>query len=159
MAMLDPMILKGISLFQPFNDKEISAIGSVAVDISYDSEYVIFREGETGDDFFIIVTGEVEIVKEAAMGRKQLLTVLEQGSFFGEMSLLDGSPRSATAIAGEAGVELINIKKRYLEELATKDMNLVCKLLMIIIKSVSERLRLTSEHLLFSQRTLKAFEF
>lgn len=62
-----------------------------------DGEAVV-REGEESREMFIIRTGRVEIVKEMA-GQEVRLATLERGSFFGEMSLLEGLPRSATARA------------------------------------------------------------
>lgn len=60
-------------------------------------EYV-FREGEAGAVMFIIQAGEVEILKEMR-GRQERLAVLEEGDFFGEMALLEGLPRLASARA------------------------------------------------------------
>lgn len=158
MTVADEKILRDVSLFKNFSSEDVRAIASVAVEMTYEPGTTIFSENEPGDDFFIILSGEVEIVKDTPMGGRQMLAVLEPGSFFGEMSILDGSPRSATAVAGDMPVELLNIKKEYLEVLASRNMKLVCSLLMVIIRHVSERLRLTSEHLLFSQRALKGFD-
>ena len=57
---------------------------------------IVFREGEQTRDMYVIHEGRIEIVKEAG-GHEVQLAVLERGSFFGEMSLLEGLPRSATA--------------------------------------------------------------
>ena len=59
---------------------------------------IVFREGEQTRDMYVIHEGRIEIVKEAG-GHEVQLAVLERGSFFGEMSLLEGLPRSATAHA------------------------------------------------------------
>jgi CRP/FNR family transcriptional regulator, cyclic AMP receptor protein len=54
----------------------------------------IFREGDRGDEFFVVVRGEVEI-----RSGNRLLEALGQNSIFGEMALIDDSPRSATVVA------------------------------------------------------------
>jgi CRP/FNR family cyclic AMP-dependent transcriptional regulator len=59
---------------------------------------IVFREGEQTRDMYVIHEGRVEIIKESG-GHEVQLAVLERGSFFGEMSLLEGLPRSATARA------------------------------------------------------------
>lgn len=59
---------------------------------------VIVREGEQASDMFVIRSGQVEILKSVG-GHDVRLAVLDRGSFFGEMSLLEGLPRSATARA------------------------------------------------------------
>ena len=58
---------------------------------------LIFQEGEEGDEFFVVVRGEVEI----RSGNRRLET-LGQNSIFGEMALIDDSPRSATVVARTA---------------------------------------------------------
>jgi len=58
----------------------------------------IFREGEESSEMFVLRSGKVEILKDVG-GHQVRLAILERGSFFGEMSLLEGLPRSATARA------------------------------------------------------------
>lgn len=62
---------------------------------------VIFREGDQGDEMYILVRGAVELRKKVEGGEAVLKTVREPNEFFGEMSLIDEGPRSATAIAIE----------------------------------------------------------
>jgi CRP/FNR family transcriptional regulator, cyclic AMP receptor protein len=57
----------------------------------------LFRDGERGKEMFVIQSGSVEISKEIR-GEKQVLAVLDEGEFFGEMAILNNKPRSATAI-------------------------------------------------------------
>lgn len=59
---------------------------------------VIFHEGDTSSEMYVIRSGKVEIAKQVG-GHPIRLAVLDRGSFFGEMSLLEGLPRSATARA------------------------------------------------------------
>ena len=59
---------------------------------------VIFNEGESSSEMFVVRTGKVEITKSVG-GHSMRLAILDRGSFFGEMSLLEGLPRSATAHA------------------------------------------------------------
>ena len=59
---------------------------------------VIFNEGESSSEMFVVRTGKVEISKHVG-GHSMRLAILDRGSFFGEMSLLEGLPRSATARA------------------------------------------------------------
>jgi CRP-like cAMP-binding protein len=58
---------------------------------------VLFEEGAPGTDMFIIVTGEIEIRRDIA-DAERVLAVLPAGEFFGEMAILNGRPRSATAV-------------------------------------------------------------
>ena len=65
---------------------------------TFDDGEVVVREGEETREMFIIREGRIEILKQVG-GHEVRLAVLERGSFFGEMSLLEGLPRSATARA------------------------------------------------------------
>ena len=57
----------------------------------------VFKQGEQGDRLFVIVDGEVEVVRENGPGQEQVLAVLAKGECFGEMALISGAPRGATA--------------------------------------------------------------
>jgi CRP/FNR family transcriptional regulator, cyclic AMP receptor protein len=65
---------------------------------TFDDGEVVVREGEETREMFIIREGRIEILKQVG-GHEVRLAILERGSFFGEMSLLEGLPRSATARA------------------------------------------------------------
>lgn len=60
---------------------------------------VIFYQGDPGDELFLLIDGRVRISCESTTGREITLTVFNDGGFFGELALLDGEPRSASAIA------------------------------------------------------------
>ncbi len=60
---------------------------------------VLFREGDPGDEMYLIKSGKIKIIKKVGDDIK-VLAVLTEGEFFGEMSVIDGSPRSATSVAG-----------------------------------------------------------
>ncbi|MDH4200709.1 MAG: cyclic nucleotide-binding domain-containing protein [Spirochaetia bacterium] len=66
---------------------------------NYPENSVIFREGDAGDDMFIIQSGEVTISKKSQKNTQHILAVLKSGDFFGEMSLFTTENRSATAVA------------------------------------------------------------
>jgi CRP-like cAMP-binding protein len=74
----------------------------------YDAQHVIFEEGSTGHELFVVLDGQVDIVKQAGAQQVKLIT-LGKGEFFGEMAVIDGSARSATAIAASAGTRVMRI--------------------------------------------------
>ena len=57
----------------------------------------VFRQGEPGGSVYVIRAGKVRVLKES-QGRQRMVTTLGPGDFFGELSLLDGAPRSASAV-------------------------------------------------------------
>lgn len=69
---------------------------------------VIFEEGATGRELFVVLEGEVEIAKVSGATRTTLVR-LGKGEFFGEMAVIDGSARSATAIATAPNTRVMRI--------------------------------------------------
>ena len=82
-------------------DPGIETLTRVVARKVYPKDGVVFFENEEGDTFFMILTGRIKVTILGDDGREIILTVLGPGDFFGEMSLLDNEPRSATAIATE----------------------------------------------------------
>jgi CRP-like cAMP-binding protein len=62
---------------------------------------VLFHEGDPGDALFVVASGAVKVVVPSEEGDEAILATLRRGDFFGELALLDGAPRSASAIALE----------------------------------------------------------
>ncbi len=91
-----------VPLFQGLTDKEYIAICKAMVLKSFNTNEIIVHEGdEESKTFFIISFGKVHVVVLTSEGKKTVLATLRKGDFFGEMSILDGEPRSATVIAAE----------------------------------------------------------
>lgn len=68
---------------------------------------IVFEDGAAGAEMFIVHSGKVRLLKKATGGEEKTLALLGPGEFFGEMSLIDGSPRSTSAVAGDAVTNLI----------------------------------------------------
>lgn len=96
----------------------------------------IFREAEPGDTMFIVLSGQVEILKRTTRGANRQLALLNQGDIFGEMSLLDTLPRSASAVAKER-TEVLAIQEDGFEKLLARNPQFGIKLM----KSLSKKLR------------------
>ncbi|HSB35407.1 MAG TPA: cyclic nucleotide-binding domain-containing protein, partial [Thermoanaerobaculia bacterium] len=69
---------------------------------------VVFSEGDVGTEMYVVQSGTVEVFKRAGRGEEKLLATLEKGDFFGEMSILEDVPRTATARA-KTDCELVKI--------------------------------------------------
>jgi CRP/FNR family cyclic AMP-dependent transcriptional regulator len=74
---------------------------------NYPKGSLVFQEGAAGYEMFIVHSGKVRLLKKAKGGEEKTLAVLGPGEFFGEMSLIDGSPRSTSAVADEESTGLI----------------------------------------------------
>ena len=93
----DPAFLAQISLFQQLDDDERGVLAQVMAEKQVAPGETLFRAGEPGDAMFIVHSGKVELFVKDKAGQKILLHTSEAGEFFGELSLLDGGSRTATA--------------------------------------------------------------
>src|SRR5215471_8492502 len=74
----------------------------------YGAGEVIFEEGSTGRELYVVLDGQVEIAKING-ANKSVIVTLGKGEFFGEMAVIDGSSRSATAIAASSNTRVMRI--------------------------------------------------
>ena len=99
--MADINVIRKLPLFSSLGDEQLKQVAQLAFQKTFSKESVIFFEEDEGDSLFIINTGKVKVAKFSDDGKEFILAMLGPGDFFGDMSLLDGSPRSATIIAME----------------------------------------------------------
>jgi len=132
-------LLKHIYLFSELNDHELDAIIALATTHTFSKHNIIVQEGEQGQALYIILEGSVKISSYSADGREVILSLLEPGSFFGEMSILDRQPRSANATTLET-TKVLQIRRKHFESLLIDMPTLTLKLLTEVVT----RLRQTS---------------
>lgn len=115
----------------------------------YKDKEVIVRQGDAGDCMFIVQSGHVEVLMEDA-GKETILSVMGNGDIFGEMSLFDRAPRSATVRAqGEARV--LTIDKRTFLRRVHEDPSLAFR----ILEKMSRRIRSLNEELSRTRKPVK----
>lgn len=105
----------------------------------YEPEEVIISEFEPGNSFYLIQSGEVQLVK-CVNGTKKNLDILKPGEFFGEMAILDNSPRSATCMA-IGNVECLEFNKENFSILITGNPQLAMILLKLFCKRIYDQKR------------------
>jgi CRP/FNR family cyclic AMP-dependent transcriptional regulator len=108
----------------------------------------IFAEGDTGDKFYLIMQGAVRISRMVPGMGEEALAVLHQGDYFGEMSLIDDSPRSAHAFVHDT-CRLFVLRKVDLEDLLFVDRDLAYELLWNFVRTLTARLRETNDKMTF----------
>jgi CRP-like cAMP-binding protein len=108
---------------------------------SYTPGEYIFKEGDIGEEMFIIHSGTIRITKKTDEGEKTLVSLTE-GDFFGEMAVIDNGPRSASAIAVDDAVCIV-----LNEELFEQQMQRNAKIVKKILKNMSARLRAMNDQL------------
>ncbi len=96
---MDPEVLLQAPLFQGLEGEAASALAAAMSTITLNKGAVLFREGDSGDQLYVVVAGKIKLSRSGSAGRENLLAVLGPGQMFGELSLFDPGPRSSTAIA------------------------------------------------------------
>ncbi len=104
---------------------------------------VICREGSEDNSLFIIAQGGANILKEDKEGKKKIIASLGRGQTLGEMSLIDGEPRSATVVSAEELV-MLTLSKSALDLMVRDKPGLAIKFVMKLARMLSQRLRRTS---------------
>ena len=102
----------------------------------YDASDVVFEEGSTGRELFVVLEGKIDIVKNSGADRTVIVT-LGKGEFFGEMAVIDGSSRSATAVAAVSGTRVMRINHARFVYLVSQQPAFA----LMIMDALSKRLR------------------
>ena len=95
----DVELLTGIEFFELLHEHDRVELANVVDAIKLNAGETLFNAGEPGDSLFIVRSGSIELYIKDTAGQKIVLTIAEEGNLFGELSLLDSGPRTATAIA------------------------------------------------------------
>lgn len=140
--------LRHLRLFSSLDPGILEHLSSRLKPVRFKAGEIIFREGDPADFFYLIESGQVEIVKK--VGREEaLIALLGEGDFFGEMALLRGTERSATARA-RTDLELWGLEKKDFDEILLRYPSITVSL----SKILSDRLHHTN--LLLTHRLLAA---
>src|SRR5438045_8713611 len=132
-------LLANIPLFESLTDDDVDALASRLESVEYGEGDVIFCQGDEGSSLFVVDDGAVEI--SYGEGKtKFVLASLFPGQYFGELSLFDGAPRSATATAMKSS-QLIRLDRADLVDFVNKNPSAALR----IIAEMGERLRQTNE--------------
>jgi CRP/FNR family transcriptional regulator, cyclic AMP receptor protein len=126
---------------QKLSNLEINFLTSLSRERKYGPHQVIFREGESGDEMFVVLEGRVMISKFIPGAGEEALAFLERGGYFGEMALIDKEPRSADAKAHEGGAVVLAISREVLAGILDIHKISSIRLLTILCNLVASRLR------------------
>ena len=141
---MDTAILKKIPLFEGLNSAQLTKVAAITTERIVEEGEKIFTEGQTGNEFFIIIEGRVRISKHVPGVGEEALAILDTGTYFGEMALVDDTPRSADAVA-HTRCKLRVIKRDELDGLMFTDKDIAYTLLWTFVRTLAVRLRDTNE--------------
>lgn len=136
---MEAALFRRFALFAELDNQELSAVAAVAKSRRHSKDEVVFHEDESGDVFCLIREGRVKVTMVSPEGKEIILSMLGPGDFFGEMSLLDDEPRSATVMATE-NLELLIIWRSDFVQLLQENFSITRK----VLAELSRRLRTAS---------------
>lgn len=126
---------------QKLSNLEINFLSSLSKERKYLPLQVIFREGEMGNEMYVVLEGRVMISKFIPGAGEEALAFLERGGYFGEMALIDNAPRSADAKTHEGSAVVLVISREVLEGILDINKISSIRLLTILCNLVASRLR------------------
>jgi CRP/FNR family transcriptional regulator, cyclic AMP receptor protein len=142
------LLLGSSQLFSGLGERHLARVAGIGIEERFERNQMIFREGEVGQKFYLVLDGAVRISRQVPGLGEEALAILRQGQAFGEMSLIDEGSRSADALAHEP-CRLLVIEKEALEDLLFVDRDLAYDFLWKMVRMLSSRLRETTNKMTF----------
>ncbi|MDQ3808771.1 MAG: cyclic nucleotide-binding domain-containing protein [Chloroflexota bacterium] len=135
-------LLRTMDIFEALPSEELEPIAQLLRERRLREGEVLCRQGEPGDALFIVTGGRIRLATVDPSGNEKVLTYFTDGQFFGEMALLTGAPRSATAIA-ESDSQVLVLQKHDFDQLLAGHLHIMREML----KVVSQRTLQTNQQL------------
>ena len=132
--------LRAIPIFRDATDQDLESLALHLIERRFPKNAIIVDEGLAGDYMYVIRSGRVKVTKASGDGREKIMNLLSVGDFFGEMSLLDDEPRSASVTTLEPTLLLALSRRDFMELLNNSSTLALC-----VIQELTRRLRDTDE--------------
>jgi CRP/FNR family transcriptional regulator, cyclic AMP receptor protein len=129
-------VLKAVPLFSSFPDDQLRMLTSVVGRRSVPRSTTVMASGDPTDSLYIVLSGRLKVLMSDAEGKEVILSIIGPGEFFGEMGLIDDSPRSASVLAIEP-CELLSISKRDFKKCMGENFDMA----MAVMRGLVRRLR------------------
>jgi len=136
-------MLENVQMFKDLEWAQIKALSEYMQIYRAPPKAVLFREGDQGDFMCVLLEGKLDVHKEDNQHVDKTVTTILPGRSLGEMTIVDGEPRSATAVAVVTSVLAVLTQENFMQIMHDKPA-LSAKLLFKIAQLISQRLRLTS---------------
>ena len=139
-APIGPAELRNIGLFGALSDDVLDYLSTLLTVERPPAGATLFREGEDANAMFVVISGEVEVLKKSKRQMEARVAVLGPGDWFGEMSIVDIQPRSAT-VRALAPSRLLRISSADLDALYRHDLRSYAIIILNLARELSRRLR------------------
>jgi|CXWL01.1.fsa_nt_gi CRP-like cAMP-binding protein/cytochrome c-type biogenesis protein CcmH/NrfG len=133
---------------QGLSGKELVTLATFSREKRFPSGTYLFQEGDEGAEMYVILEGKALISKYIKGGGEEALAILERGDFFGEMSLIDGQPRSADARAYNGPLTVLALDQATIREVLALDPHASLEFLRLLCRLVAKRLREIDEKII-----------
>ncbi len=139
---MDPDRLQSLAVFTGLDAAVLTELARVVEERSYADGERVFSEGDPGDMLFGVIDGVVRIQKQVGDDPRgaKTLSLLTRGELFGEMSVIDSKPRSASAVA-TGPTRLLALSRSAFEELLEHNQQSVVRILFSLMRAMNERIR------------------
>jgi CRP/FNR family transcriptional regulator, cyclic AMP receptor protein len=135
-------LLRGVPMFARLSDEHLRLLSSSLGSQTFGRGATIFHRGSVGDTLYLIVHGQVRIYTVSQLGQELSVTLFRDGNFFGELSLLDGHERSASAVAMRATTTLTLHRAAFMQAIRTYP-----EIAISVLEELSARLRHTNTYI------------
>lgn len=135
-ANVSTLLLRNVPLFSVLPESQLALLTSVVSRKAFPRGTTIMAAGEATDSLYVVISGRLKVMMSDDEGREVILAMLGPGEFFGEMGLLDDSPRSATVVAVEA-CELLILSKKDFKKCLIENFEMA----MTVMRGLVKRLR------------------
>lgn len=140
-------LLVKISLFNSFSEDELTTISTFMNFIEVEKDKTVFEEGEPGDYVCFVLDGRLDVYKKTWKGEGFIINTLSRGQSFGEISILENIPRSASLKASEK-TTYVTLKREDFDSILAEHPRIGCKILKGLCGSLIKKLRTTSSRLI-----------
>src|SRR3970040_589778 len=130
-------VLKSVPLFSSFPAEQLRTLVTVVTRRSAPRGSVIMAAGDQIDSLYIVIAGRLKVVMGDADGKEVILSLIGPGEFFGEMGLIDDSPRSASVVTIEP-CELLSITKRDFRKCLSDNFEMVMEVMRGLVRRLRE---------------------
>lgn len=139
--------LRDIGLFGGLSDETLRDLGASLEVLDVDPGAVVFNEGDTGREMFVVLEGELSVIRLSRRRRETTVVILQPGDWFGEMSLLDFQPRVAT-VKATVRSRLLRVTAHDLDGLYRRDLKSYSLLVLNMAREMSRQRRVAEGLLL-----------
>jgi len=126
---------------QGISRKELITLAAFSKEKRFAAGASLFQEGDEGSEMYVVLEGRVIISKFIPGAGEEALAILERGDFFGEMSLIDGEPRSADARAYGGQLTVLALDQETVREVLAMDPHAALEFLQLLCRLIANRLR------------------